>query len=211
VSGTFTKVAKNHTVTAPNCYFGLNSAGGVDEIYYSGGGWHTNPTTGSTGYTQIASNNYENQVFALNSSGLDLLYYQNRAWNVLHAVDGTYSLLVNDDQVIDSAYLAGPNGLTYVYDEYGYKTMPINNKIYTALAPIGGSTLGVFGALASGGIEKIYFDGTDIVTETVLGSGYFSRLTNDFESPSLLMGIQIPEPASLILLTLGGLLLRKRS
>jgi len=141
-----------------------------------------------------------------------MLYYWNGAWGSYSAANGSFSVLVSDDQAGDTAYAAGPNGLTYIYyTNRAYQTAQINNTIYTAVTPIGGDTLGVFGALASGGIEKIYFDGTNVVTETVLGSGYFSRLCNDWTSPSLLMGIQIPEPATLILLTLGGLLLRKRS
>jgi len=214
VSGTFTKVAKNHTVTAPNCYFGLNSAGEVNEILHSGGVWQTAPTTGTAGYTQIASNNCENQVFALNSSGVSLVAYWQGAWGTFPVTNGTFSLLAGDDQEIDTAYAAGPNGLTYIHPIVGgFGTVQVSNKAYTAITPIGGSTIGFFGALASGGIEKVTFgvDGTNVVTETVLNSGQFSYLINDWSSPSLLMGIQIPEPASLILLSLGGLLLRKRS
>jgi len=214
VTGTFTKVAKNHTVSAPNCYFGLNSAGEVNEILYSGGGWHTAPTTGTAGYTQIASNNCENQVFGLNSNGISLVAYWKGAWGTFPVTNGAFSLLTGDDQKVDTAYAAGPNGLPYIHPILnGFGAVQVSDKNYTAITPIVGSTIGFFGALASGGIEKVTFnaDGTNVVTETVLTNGNFSYLINDWTSPSLLMGIQIPEPATMILLSLGGLLLRKRS
>jgi hypothetical protein len=217
VGTAYTEMATRHT--AANQFYGLKTDGKIDLVYHNGSNWGVYASyTGATNYKAITADYLANWIYAVRAdgtgvdrltiSGTSLVYnYFIGAYNFkeIETVSGQGDQFygANVDGTLDRIRFAGS---AFVKDD-------LVSGNYKALAADASTTvLMVYGARADGtGVDRIRYNNGWSVDQSLLTTANYDELATVTGRTNQFYGSTIPEPATLAILGLGGLLLgRKR-
>ena len=203
-------------------YFAANAGGGIDVIGQRSSGWElfeTIPGTAGTVYTALARDNVITpttirEFFAAKADGgVDQILVSGSSWNVnnlSHTAGIKYASLTGDINEQRKYYGAKVGGGIDVIGETSHSELPGTSGLqYVDLAADKAVDNRLYGVKPDGSMDVIYLDGATWVTEPISISGAYVAV-DTFDTTSSLVAIQVPEPTTLILLGLVGLIRRRR-
>lgn len=194
--------------------FAAGGAGvGLDVIdWVAGDPWWTAADLNSNIYNDISFCGVH--VFAAGGTGvgLDRVAGDGGGWQN-DVVDNVYTSIAAIGSSGIPLFGAGGAGvgldkIDWLAGDPWWTAADMNAKVYLDIDTDGAGN--AYGILAGGGMDRIYHDGTGWVTEQISSATYTALSVSD---DGFVFGAQVPEPATMSLLALGGLALlrRKRS
>jgi hypothetical protein len=211
-SNSYTAVARNGDDATYDTIFALRSGGGLDRMN-TVGGWNTSAVN-STSYLDITDDPIAvNQLYASKAAGgIDAIVYSGGWTTVSILTSGQYVSLVAEKDPLQSNRLWGAKaggGIDAIwFNGSAWQTAEIiSGTQYVDLADHNGAASQLYGVRADGKLDVISYGNS--WAATTLGTGYNVVATDNAVGYGNVFAASIPEPATLMLLGLGTIALRR--
>lgn len=206
-------------LTASDQFYGLKADGKIDLVYFNGSSYSVYANyTGTTAYKAITADSAANWIYAVRAdgtgvdrltiSGSSIVFnYFIGAYNFkeIESTGGTNEFYgANADGTLDRVYFKN--------NSYFTKEDVISDNYKALAADASTSVLMVYGARADGtGVDRIRYNGSAwYKDQSLLTTANYDELATVTGRTNQFYGSTIPEPATVALLGIGGLLFSRK-
>ena len=205
----------NYTYLEPdsqyNRYVYAAKAGGGLDVLYDSSGWKSGQISANT-YVELKSDPMNGAYcYALTPTGNIDVVYNSGSWGSGTINSGNnYTTITQDGTEQTRVYGVNTAGTDIVYSSGGWTSGQVSTEAFSALVPEPSTYAYLYGIEADGDIGRIYYDNA-YITDTILAGGGWKTIEADHvNSGQIYISSDIPEPTTLAVLLMGGLLFRRK-